>query len=270
MKKNSLNVFERFAQAYFRFVNGEDQRYLVRINGVVVTEVITSKDELKEALDGALSVNDKSDIEVFMIADIDLFEDEVEDEIDEEAAENVSEKESEGETVQEETETAEEARETEEAIGEGNEGAVEAEALVEADEAPKDLPRSKSDKKAAKKAKKARKLAKKAKQALDDEIEVPVEPFDNDFGDEVAEWETPGEVEPEPVAPPKAVEPKKVKKAVGGTQSVQQLDLVTKEVIATFDSVSHAAKATGVNATNISKVANGHRKSTGGFGWKKI
>lgn len=260
MKKNALNVFERFAQAYFAFVNDNDERYLVRINGVTIKEVITSKDELREAIEGALAVNPKSEVEVYKVFNEDLFkEEEVETPV-----------ETEDEVVVEEAPTdvvgnPDVATATEEEV-DTTEDTVE-----EADEAPKDLPRKANDapeigeldkeltKKEAKKLKKKeKKAAKKAKKAGF----APVE-----------EWETPSE--PEPVVE-KVVEKKTVtkktttKKAVGSTQGVQQLHLETGAVIKTFDSVSHAAQALGINATNISKVTNGHRKSTGGFGWKKV
>ena len=246
--KNSLNVFERFAQAYFKFVNGEDQRYLIRINGIVVTEVITSKDELREAYEGALAVNPKSDIEVFMVAEIDLFEDE-EHEVEPDTAEETP--------VEESVEEVETTEDT----------------VEEADEAPKDLPRSdKSTKKAAKKAKKSAKLAKKAKKKADKaQLDAGFAP--------VEDWETPAKpkaiVRSKPVVKKKVIKKTTVKKTttaktIGSTQSVQQIHLDTGAVIATFDSVAHAAQALGINATNISKVTNGHRKSTGGFGWKKV
>lgn len=255
MKKNALNVFERFAQAYFAFVNDNDERYLVRINGITIKEVITSKDELREAVEGALAVNPKSEIEVYKVFNEDLFkEEEVETPV-----------ETEDEVVEEveaPVETEEEAQAAEEAIGDGSE-----------DEALKDLPRkAKSDKKAAKLAKKLKKKEKKAAKKAKEAGYAPVE-----------EWETPSLENPSPEAysPPEPVVEKKVvkkttkkttttKKAVGSAQGVQQLHLETGAVIKTFDSVSHAAQALGINATNISKVTNGHRKSTGGFGWKKV
>lgn len=49
---------------------------------------------------------------------------------------------------------------------------------------------------------------------------------------------------------------------------IQQIDLFTKEVVATFPSAEEARRATGI--THILDVCHGHRKSAGGFGWKQI
>lgn len=49
---------------------------------------------------------------------------------------------------------------------------------------------------------------------------------------------------------------------------IQQIDLCTKEVIATFSSAAEARRATGI--LHILDVCYGDRKSAGGFDWKQI
>lgn len=56
-----------------------------------------------------------------------------------------------------------------------------------------------------------------------------------------------------------------------GTQSgkaVEQLDMVTGEVIKTFPTIERAASENGVNRSNISDCCRKGRKSAGGFGWR--
>lgn len=52
--------------------------------------------------------------------------------------------------------------------------------------------------------------------------------------------------------------------------SVQQLDVITGEIIDEFGSISIASKKTGVSASAISMVCNNNRVTAGGFKWKKI
>lgn len=52
----------------------------------------------------------------------------------------------------------------------------------------------------------------------------------------------------------------------GLAKKVEQIDIKTGKVIKVYESVSQALRETGI--TNIGSVANGRRKSAGGFGWK--
>ena len=56
-----------------------------------------------------------------------------------------------------------------------------------------------------------------------------------------------------------------------GTQSgkaVEQLDMVTGEVIKTYPTIESASKETGINRSNIASCCRKERKSAGGFGWR--
>lgn len=50
--------------------------------------------------------------------------------------------------------------------------------------------------------------------------------------------------------------------------AVNQLDKVTKEVIATYISIHDAGRSTNIAWQNIWKVCNGRRKTAGGFAWE--
>lgn len=57
--------------------------------------------------------------------------------------------------------------------------------------------------------------------------------------------------------------------------AIQQIQLDTRFpnlslVLTTHDSADAASEATGINKAAIKRVCNGHRKSTGGFGWKWV
>lgn len=51
-------------------------------------------------------------------------------------------------------------------------------------------------------------------------------------------------------------------------KKVVQMDLVTREVITTFDSMTQAQEVTGVHKANISATCRGVRDKAGGFFWK--
>jgi hypothetical protein len=51
-------------------------------------------------------------------------------------------------------------------------------------------------------------------------------------------------------------------------QPVQQVDLATGEVIATFQSRADAARSTGICSTNIAQCCSGAKPSVGGYGWR--
>lgn len=52
-------------------------------------------------------------------------------------------------------------------------------------------------------------------------------------------------------------------------EKVLQVEKKTYKLVATFNSISEAAKKTGVGRTNISEVLSGKRKTAGGFIWVK-
>lgn len=49
---------------------------------------------------------------------------------------------------------------------------------------------------------------------------------------------------------------------------VYQLDLATKEIVAEYDAISDAHRATGFDISLISKCCRGIRNSTGGYAWR--
>lgn len=49
---------------------------------------------------------------------------------------------------------------------------------------------------------------------------------------------------------------------------VQQLDIVTKQLIANFESIIDASATTNINKDSIGKAARGERRSAGGYDWK--
>ncbi len=65
-----MTQFETFALDYLTTLSGKKQNnYLLVINGVTVTTVITSKKELDEAIEGTLAINADSDIQVFELTE---------------------------------------------------------------------------------------------------------------------------------------------------------------------------------------------------------
>ena len=50
--------------------------------------------------------------------------------------------------------------------------------------------------------------------------------------------------------------------------TIQQLDSLSGEVIATFESAAEASRVTGVDSSSISKVCRGRQKTAGGFKWR--
>lgn len=229
-----MTQFEKFSLDYLSSISGEKlNKYLVIINGIVVTEVIENREQLDEAVTGALSVNPESEIQVYEL-------------IAYEPTATTTGVEAETE-VEEVVETADESEvETEEKT------------VEVAEETSKDLPRcdDKFDKKAAKKAKKAAKLAKKAGKVVEEPLiaEVPMETIVSAPAKLV--------VKPKPVAKKATV--------VGATHRVAKLDKETSVVLKEYDSISEASEDTEVHSTNISKVCRGKRSSAGGFGWKYL
>ena len=63
-------------------------------------------------------------------------------------------------------------------------------------------------------------------------------------------------------------QPRKIK--TGKIRAVQQINLQTGEIIATYKNASEAARQIGTAATSISAVCRGERKSHRGFGWRYI
>lgn len=53
-------------------------------------------------------------------------------------------------------------------------------------------------------------------------------------------------------------------------RSVQQIDLETGEIIATFSTISAAVRATGASRSSINRTLNGTNKSAGGYFWKEV
>ena len=51
-------------------------------------------------------------------------------------------------------------------------------------------------------------------------------------------------------------------------KKIDQIDLVTGEIVASFDSMTEAMEVTGIQKTNISKVCRGERPYAGGYFWK--
>ena len=56
--------------------------------------------------------------------------------------------------------------------------------------------------------------------------------------------------------------------AKSNSKPIQQLDMKTGLIIATYPSASIASKETGILISNISMAAKGKRKTTGGYGWR--
>lgn len=54
------------------------------------------------------------------------------------------------------------------------------------------------------------------------------------------------------------------------SKPIQKLDVITKEVIATFPSARDAARQLGLSQGAISNAARGNTKTSGGFAWKYI
>lgn len=52
------------------------------------------------------------------------------------------------------------------------------------------------------------------------------------------------------------------------SKSVLKIDLTTNEILETYPSMLHAAKALNIDRASISKCASGKRKSAGGYSWK--
>lgn len=50
---------------------------------------------------------------------------------------------------------------------------------------------------------------------------------------------------------------------------VAQIDINTGEIIATYDSLTHAQMVTGINRSGISKCLRGVRSNAGGYQWKE-
>ena len=63
-------------------------------------------------------------------------------------------------------------------------------------------------------------------------------------------------------------QPRKIK--TGKIRAVQQINLQTGEIIATYKNASEAARQIGTAATSISAVCRGERNSHRGFGWRYI
>lgn len=51
-------------------------------------------------------------------------------------------------------------------------------------------------------------------------------------------------------------------------KEVEMVSLETKEVVASFPSLMHAEKDTGIQSTNIGKVCLGKRNQAGGYSWR--
>lgn len=56
--------------------------------------------------------------------------------------------------------------------------------------------------------------------------------------------------------------------AKSNSKPIQQLDLKTGLIIATYPSIKEAGLSIGIYKSNISKVAKGKCKSAGGYGWR--
>ena len=56
--------------------------------------------------------------------------------------------------------------------------------------------------------------------------------------------------------------------AKSNSKPIQQLDMKTRLIIATYPSVKGAGLSTGINQSNISRAARGIIKSAGKFGWR--
>jgi hypothetical protein len=54
------------------------------------------------------------------------------------------------------------------------------------------------------------------------------------------------------------------------TVEVEQIDLQTGKVIATFDSIKQASEKVNVRFASISNVVNDKQKTAGGFGWRRV
>ena len=57
---------------------------------------------------------------------------------------------------------------------------------------------------------------------------------------------------------------------ISNGKRVAKIDPKTKEVLDIYNSASDAARLTGLNHSKISRVCNGHRKSTGGYRWEYL
>ena len=62
----------------------------------------------------------------------------------------------------------------------------------------------------------------------------------------------------------------KTKIGKANSVSINQIDIHTKEIIKTWDSMMEAERVTGVHNSKISMVCKGKRKSAGGFGWEYL
>ena len=51
-------------------------------------------------------------------------------------------------------------------------------------------------------------------------------------------------------------------------RKVEQIEVGTGKVLATYNALSEACRETGVETSNIFKVCNGKRKTAGGYGWR--
>ena len=56
--------------------------------------------------------------------------------------------------------------------------------------------------------------------------------------------------------------------AKGNSKPIQQLDMKTGLIIATYPSIKEAVLSTGINRSSISMVAKGKGKTAGGYKWK--
>ena len=56
--------------------------------------------------------------------------------------------------------------------------------------------------------------------------------------------------------------------AKSNSKPIQQLDMKTRLIIATYSSIKEAGLSTGICRSDISRVAKGKRKTAGGYGWK--
>lgn len=56
--------------------------------------------------------------------------------------------------------------------------------------------------------------------------------------------------------------------AKSNSKPIQQLDMKTRSIIATYPSLTEAGLSTGIYKSDISKVAKGKRKTAGGYGWR--
>lgn len=62
----------------------------------------------------------------------------------------------------------------------------------------------------------------------------------------------------------------KMKISLANGKPVAMLNIETGQILKTYNSASEAARDNGLNNSKISRVCNGVRKTTGGFGWKYL